>query len=130
MNPVRLVVLDASLRPIGGVRRPSTDEGAFISAAFSPHSHAVILLARIGSAERARVELLRLGRAARPLETLTGGLYGLAPSPDGKTVLVGWSAADRWLLVQTHAGGGTRRITGLAAAFGSSAVPVANAWAR
>jgi hypothetical protein len=130
MNPVRLVVLDASLHPTGWVRRPSSDEGAFISAAFGPGSHTVILLSRLGPAERARVELLRPGHAARPLETLTGGLYGLAPSPDGKTILVGWSAADRWLLVPTQSGTGARRITGLAAAFGSSAVPVANAWAR
>jgi hypothetical protein len=44
-------------------------------------------------------------------------------------VLVGWRAADQWLLVPMRSGGRARRVTGLAAAFGSSAVPVANAWA-
>ena len=130
MNPVRLVVLDAWLHQIGAIRRPLSEYGSFTTAAFAPRSHAVIVLRRLGQNERARVELLRPGQPARLLETLVGGLYGLAPSPDGKTVLVGWGAADKWLLVPTRAGGRTRRVTGLAAVFGSSAVPVANAWAR
>jgi hypothetical protein len=128
MNPVRLVVLDASLHPVGAMQRPAGEYGSFTAAAFAPRSHAVILLRRIGPSERARVELLRPGRPARSLETLVGGLSGLAPSPDGKTVLVGWGAADQWLLVPTRPGGRATRVTGLAAAFGSAVVPVAGAW--
>jgi hypothetical protein len=130
MNPVRLVVLDASLRQIGAIQRPSSPYGGYAAAAFAPRSHALIVLRRLGSRGRARVELLRPGRPPRALETLVGDLSGLAPSPDGKTVLVGWGAADMWLLVPMRAGAGARRVTGLAAAFGSTAVPVANAWAR
>ena len=124
MNPVRLVVLDASLHQIGAIRRPVSDYGSFTTAAFVPRSHAVIVLRRLGPAERARVELLRPGLPPRRLETLVGGLYGLAPSPDGKTVLVGWGAADQLAARPDRGGAGARRITGLAAAFGSSAVPV------
>jgi hypothetical protein len=133
MNPVRLVVLDASLHQIGEIRRPASAYGSFTTAAFAPRSHVVIVLRRLGPAQRARVELLRPDRTTRPLETLetlVGGLYGLAPSPDGKTVLVGWGAADQWLIIPTRADGRARRVTGLSAAFGSPAVPVANAWAR
>ena len=63
---------------------------------------------------RARVELLRPGQPPRALETLVGDLSGLAPSPDGRTVLVGWGAADQWLLVPLRAGRSARRVTGLA----------------
>ena len=128
LNPVRLVVLDASLHPIGAVRRPASDLGSYTAAAFAPRSHALIVLRRLGPRERARVELWRPGRPARALETLVGDLFGLAPSPDGKTVLVGWGAADQWLLVPTLPGSRARRVPGLAEAFGSTAVPVVNAW--
>jgi hypothetical protein len=130
MNPVRLVVLDASLRQIGAIRRPASDLGAYVSAAFAPRGHALIVLRRLGPRARARVELLRPGRPARALETLVGSLSGLAPSPDGRHVLVGWGAADQWLLVPMRAGLRARRFTSIAEAFGSTAIPVANAWAR
>jgi hypothetical protein len=130
MNPVRLVVLDASLRQMGAIRRPASELGSYVSAAFAPRSHALIVLRRLGPRQRARVELLRPGHPPRALETLVGDLSGLAPSPDGRNVLVGWGAADQWLLVPLRAGTRARRVTGLAEAFGSTAVPVANAWAR
>ncbi len=130
LNPVRLVVLDASLRQIGAIQRPSNDRGSYRAATFAPHSHALIVLRRLGPLERARVELLWPGRPARALETLVGDLSGLAPSPDGNTVLVGWGAADQWLLVPTRGNSRARRVTGLVEVFGSAATPVANAWAR
>ena len=119
----------AHLRPLGPVERPARADGSFGSAAFAPGSHDVLVLRRLGPAARARVELLRPGRAPRPLETLVGGLAGLAPAPDGRTVLVGWGAADQWLLVPTLEGGRARRVTGLTATFGAPAIPVAGAWA-
>jgi PQQ-like domain len=128
MNPVRLVVLDASLRQIGAIRRPGGLYASFTAAAFAPRSHTLIVLGRLGPTARTRIELLRPGHPPRALETLVAGLTGLAPSPDGRSVLVGWGAADQWLLVPTRAGGRARRVTALAAAFGSAAIPVANAW--
>ena len=47
MNPVRLVVLDTSLHPIGNVRRPGTTMGSFTTAAFATRGHAVLLLRRL-----------------------------------------------------------------------------------
>jgi hypothetical protein len=129
MNAVRLVVLDASLHQLGAIRRVTSDDGQFTAAAFAARGHAVLLLRRLGDG-RARVELLPPDRSARPLETLRGGLYGLSPSPDGRTVLVGWSQADQWLLVPTRPGAQARRVTGLLETFGSAVVPVASAWAR
>ncbi len=127
MNPVRLVVLDASLRPVGPTSA-SGSRSAFTTAAFAPRGHAVVLLRRSDATGRTRLDMLVPGRAARPLETLVGTLFGLAPSPDGRTLLVGWGAADQWLLVPTARGARTRRITGLAATFGSAAIPVVDAW--
>ena len=129
MNAVRLVVLDASLRQVGGIRRASGGGGQFTAASFAAHGHAVLLLHRLGDG-RARLDVLAPDRPARPLETLIGGLYGLSPSPDGRTVLVGWGEADQWLLVPTRAGGQARRVTGLLGTFGSAVVPVASGWAR
>ena len=129
LNPVRLVVLDVSLHPIGAVRRPASEAGSYTTAVFAPRSHALLVLRRLGPGERARVELVRPGHPPRALETLVGDLSGLAPSPDGKTVLVGWGAADQWLLVPTQAAARARRVTGVAEVFGSTAMPVANAWA-
>jgi hypothetical protein len=129
MNPVRLVVLDASLHQVGAMRRVTGGDGQFTAAAFATRGHAVLLLRRLGHGS-ARVELLPPDRPARPLETLVGGLDGLSPSPDGRTVLVGWSQADQWLLLPTRPGGQGRRVTGLLKTFGSAVVPVASAWAR
>ncbi len=131
MNPVRLVVLDASLHQIGAIRRPASEYGSFTTRRVRPAQPRVDRAAPARTGERAHASsCCGPDSPARLLETLVGRLYGLAPSPDGRTVLVGWGAADQWLLVPTRAGGRTRRVTGLAAVFGSSAVPVANAWAR
>jgi hypothetical protein len=127
MNPVRLVVLDASLHALGSVRRPGSTMGAFTTAAFATRGHAVLLLRRLADG-RARLDLLPPDRPARPLETLLGALYGLSSSPDGRTVLVGWGAADQWLLVPTRRGGRATRVTGLTGTFGSAVVPVSNGW--
>jgi hypothetical protein len=127
MNPVRLVVFDASLHALGSVRRPADELGSFTTAAFTTRGHAVLLLRRLGNG-RARLDLLPPDRPARPLETLVGALFGLSPSPDGRTVLVGWGAADQWLLVPTRKGGRATRVTGLTGMFGSAVVPVANGW--
>jgi hypothetical protein len=127
MNPVKLVVLAASLRPVGALLS-SGETSAFTTAAFAARGHAVVLLRRSNATGRTRVDLLSPGHPVRPLESLVGSLFGLAPSPDGRTVLVGWRAADQWLLVPTARGGRTRRVTGLTATFGSPTVPLAGAW--
>jgi hypothetical protein len=127
MNPVRLVVLDASLHALGSVRRPGSSMGSFTTAAFATRGHAVLLLRRLADG-RARLDLLPPDRPARPLETLLGSLYGLSSSPDGRTVVIGWGAADQWLLVPTRRGGRATRVTGLTSTFGSAVVPVSNGW--
>jgi hypothetical protein len=127
MNPVRLVVLDARLRPVGPTMRPGSSS-AFATAAFAAGGHALLVLRHTNGSGRTRLELRAPGKPVRSLETLVGDLHGLAPSPDGRTVLVGWGAADQWLLVPTIAGKRTTRVTGLTRTFGSAAVPVGDAW--
>ena len=103
MNPVRLVVLDASLRPIGATgvrRRPAGPSRRRVRAAQPRADRAAP--ARSGDAHR--MELLRPGTPPRVARDALGGLTGLAPSPDGRNVLVGWGAADQWLLVPTRGG--------------------------
>ncbi|MEO9176682.1 MAG: hypothetical protein ABI317_14300 [Gaiellales bacterium] len=122
----RLEVLGAGDRSVVRVLH-ARFAGRFASAAFVARSHAVVVLHRLG-AGRSQVELVPARGPARSLALLVGTLSGLAPSPDGRSVLVGWGAADEWLLVPTSGNGTTRRITGLGRALGSSPIPLDDAW--
>ena len=62
MNPVRLVVLDASLRQIGAHDAHREADRPFTTAAFAPRGHAVVLLRRSHSSGRTRLDLLAPGR--------------------------------------------------------------------
>ena len=103
MNPVRLVVLDAPLHPIGAIQRPARADGVVhrggVRAAQPRRDRAAAGSGR----PLARAWSCCARKPPRPLETLVGGLTGLAPAPDGRSVLVGWGAADQWLLVPTRA---------------------------
>jgi hypothetical protein len=125
MNGRRLLILDAGLRSVVRILAP-TDAGRLVSASFLGRGHAAVVLRRLPGG-RSRVELLSPKGAGRPLATLVGTLSGMSPSPDGRSVLVGWGAADQWLLVPVGRGP-TRRLTGLAKRFGTPPAPISDAW--
>jgi hypothetical protein len=122
----RLVVIDVGDRTVVRMLR-ARPGGRFASGAFVARSHALVVLHPLGGG-RTQVELLPATGPARSLETLVGTLSGLAPSPDGRSVLVGWGAADEWLLVPTAVQGTTHRVTGLGTLLGASPNPLDDAW--
>jgi PQQ-like domain len=126
MSASRLVVVDVGDRSV--VRMLAARAGGRLaSAAFVGRGRAIVVLQRLDSG-RSQVELLPVKGRARSLETLVGALAGLAPAPDGRSVLVGWGAADEWLLVPTTGRGTTRRVTGLGTRLGAAPIPLVDAW--
>jgi hypothetical protein len=125
MNRRRLLILDEGLRSVVRILAP-TRSGRLVSGSFIGRGHAVVVLRRLAGG-RSRVELLPAKGPGRPLATLVGTLSGMSPSPDGRSVLVGWGAADQWLLVPVGHGP-TRRLTGLARRFGTAPAPIVDAW--
>ena len=122
----QLVVLD--LDGGRGTRRIAPEPGSTIaSAAFLGSGHAIVLLRRLGGG-RSSVVLVPTAGPGRPLVTLVGTLAGLAPSPDGTHVLVGWRAAGQWLLVPVTGTDRARRTIALAARLGATPQLVAGSW--
>jgi hypothetical protein len=125
LGPTRLLVVDSRLRSVVRMLSPA-DGGRVVSGSFLGRGHALVVLRRLAGG-RSRLELLPAKGAGSTLVTLVGTLSGMSPSPDGRSVLVGWGAADQWLLVPVGRGP-TRRLTGLAKRFGSAAAPIGDAW--
>jgi hypothetical protein len=89
------------------------------TAAFSPRGRSVAALLQLPRRAGARSELLLADppAAPRPLFAVSGQLAGLAWSPDGSRLLVGWPAADQWLFVPVRRHGRIHAVGGIAAAF-------------
>jgi hypothetical protein len=97
-----------------------------LAAAFSPDGRRIAVL------RRSDVLLLdaRRPRAAAPRRVFAGAgvLSGLAWSPNGRWLLVGWQTADQWVFVRVT---GARRITAVSnvsAQFRSSRFPRVEGW--
>jgi hypothetical protein len=82
---------------------------------------------------RASAEVRRRGSGSevvvrgRVVFRTPGVLEGLAPSPDGHWLLVGWPAADQWLFVRTN-GTGLRAISNVSEQFRSRSFPRVDGW--
>jgi hypothetical protein len=126
LGATQLVVLD--LDGHRGPRRIAPKPGStLVSAAFVGKGHAIVLLRRLGGG-RSSIVLVPAKGPGRPLVTLVGTLAGLAPSPDGKHVLVGWSAAGQWLLVPVTGTDRARNTIALASRLGRTPQLIADSW--
>ena len=86
---------------------------------------------RPGTRELARIESRGHTNAvvlgARTLFRGAGGLRGLAWSPDGRWLLVGWPAADQWVLVRAD-NGRIRAVGNVSEQFRSRSFPRLQGW--
>jgi hypothetical protein len=104
-----VTVLSASGRRLAAIALPPGGRAA--AAAYSPQGRVLAVLRR--DADASEVVLLR-ARLVAVLSRNPGRLTGLAWSPDGRFVLVGWESADEWLFLPV--GGGKPRAVGEIAA--------------
>jgi hypothetical protein len=93
----------------------------FVDATFLPGTHEVAALRARGSTTD--VVLLDSGRV---LYRAAGGLSQLAASPDGRTLLLAWPAADQWVFVRV-AGGRVDAVANVASQLGG-AFPAVGGW--
>jgi outer membrane protein assembly factor BamB len=111
VGPGRVTVLSASGRRLAAIELPPG--GRVAAAAYSPRGRALAVLRR--GADASEVVLLR-ARGVAVLSRSPGRLTGLAWSPDGSFVLVGWESADEWLFLPV-AGGRPRAVGEITAEF-------------
>jgi hypothetical protein len=116
-----LVVYGSQGRRLARWRSPGV-----VSAHFSPDGRRIAVL------RRSEVLLLdtRRPKAAGPRRVFAGSgvLSGLAWSPDGRWLVVGWQTADQWVFIRVA---GTRRIeavSNVSAQFRSSRFPAIEGW--
>lgn len=121
---------------LGPARRLPLPGGATVrSVAFAPHPGpiAVLLHRRTGSGGRDEVILLHPdGGPPRRLPSIPGRLSGLAWSPGGDRLLVGWPTADQWLFLPVGAGR-IEAVNGISSTFmpgsqGTLAFPRIDGW--
>ncbi len=120
-RPSEVVLVDASrnTRRLIPVR-----QGDAVAAAFSPDGRTVAVL---------RPTALMLVDAARPRSTPrrifagAGPFGGLAWSPDGRWLLVGWAAADQWVFVRAD-GRSIRAVANVSRQFRSEGFPRVEGW--
>lgn len=114
----RLLLLDGDGRELA--RRPLT---GMVAAALSPDGRRVAVI------RRTEVVLLdqRL-RESRRLFAGGGRLAGLAWSPDGRWLLVGWPAADQWVFVRAAGASRIVAVSNVSEQFRSQAFPRVEGW--
>ena len=93
--PTRVRVYDARGRAVGFDDPPAAARAS--AAAFRPGTHVVVEIRRHGGQSTAFV--LESGGT---IFTTPGILQGLAWSPDGRWLLLGWRSADQWLFVRVE----------------------------
>ena len=119
LSPVRVRVYDLAGHTVQSLREAGR---SLVDAAFLPGARRIVLLRRTPTGTAA--ELLDSGRV---LYRARGALNGVAPSPDGRRLLLAWPAADQWVFVRTS-GGGVRAVANIAAQLGGS-FPTVAGWA-
>lgn len=97
--PRRALVLSTAGRRLETFTIPGRGRAA--AAAYSPRGRTLAILLR--GAEASEVTLVR-GGSSVALQRTPGRLAGLAWSPDGRFVLVGWESADEWLFLPVEGG--------------------------
>jgi hypothetical protein len=88
-----------------------------VAAAYAPRGRTLAILRQTGAASEV---VLVNGRRQRLLTRSPGRLAGLAWSPDGRLLLVGWESADEWLFLPV-AGGRPTAVGEIAAEFAPGA---------
>lgn len=116
LSPRGVRIFDASGRLL------RQDDHLVVAAAFPPGAREPFEVRRHG----AQTSVVSLA-TSRTVFTTTGEIGGLAFSPDGRWLLLGWRSADQWLFLRR----GTKRlvaVSNIARAFGSNAFPQLAGW--
>lgn len=96
-----------------------------LAAAFSPDGKQIAVLRAnevlVLAADRPRQQARRVFAGA-------GTLEGLAWSPDGRWLLVGWKSADQWVFVRTEGTQRIRAVSNVSAQFRSQSFPRVEGW--
>jgi dipeptidyl aminopeptidase/acylaminoacyl peptidase len=91
------LLYDAAAKPVATVEQPRAQRA--VDAAFAPEGHDLAYISYDAEEDVSSV-LLRLGGAkTKTLFTGADRLDGLAWSPDGRWLLVGWPDADQWIFL-------------------------------
>jgi WD domain, G-beta repeat len=122
-----LLVLDArGLRRFDLLAPPAA--APLTAAALSPGAQAVAFVQRVGNESSLwLIPTLRPdGSAARRVFSGRGSFSGLAWSPDGRWLLVGWPDADQWLFFRAAGVHAIRGVSDIARQFGG--FPAVEGW--
>ena len=95
-----------------------------LAASFSPDGRTIAVLR---PSALLLVDPARPGKAPRRLFAGAGPFAGLAWSPDGRWLLVGWPAADQWIFVRTD-GKSIRAVGNVSEQFRSRSFPRVEGW--
>jgi hypothetical protein len=95
------------------------------TAALAPDGRRIAVLRR---GEILLLDALRPAAVPRRVFAGAGTLAGLAWSPDGRWLLVGWASADQWVFVRTAGRQRIRAVANVSAQFRSQAFPRVEGW--
>ena len=121
LAPHALRVYDARGRLVA--RDDPSDGAVDAAAAFIPGTRRIAVISVHGA--QSDVFLLRSGRL---LFRGTGVFEGLAPSPDGRWLLVGWPTADQWVFIGTGSRRRIRAVSNVSGQFRSASFPRLEGW--
>jgi hypothetical protein len=96
-----------------------------VAAAFAPGKHELALL-RAG--ELLLLDVDRPSTRPRRLFAGAGVFSGMAWSPNGRWLALGWQSADQWLFVRADGSGRVRAYSGVGEQFGGGGFPEPVGW--
>jgi hypothetical protein len=117
----RMLLFDAAGRRVAARSLPGSAAAA--QAAWAPDARHVALVRRGAAAGGSEVMVVAASGKlpARPLFRGPGRLAGLAWSPDGRTLLLGWADADQWLFLRPSERKPFTAVAGIARQFSPGA---------